>query len=92
VVDPENAVLPGVTIIRHQHAYERGADDGAMAEGLYNLPALEPGEYARSKTELPGFAALHELACAGRQSDPTVDMKLGLAAVQETVTVSGAIH
>ncbi len=91
VVDPENAVLPGVTITATNTRTNVARTTVTNAEGLYNLPALEPGEYA-IQAELPGFAALTRtgVTLAVHQT-LTVDMTLGLGAVQETVTVSGAI-
>jgi hypothetical protein len=90
VVDQGDAVLPGVTInIRNVNT---GATRSTVtnAEGLFNLPALERGTYELT-TELSGFAAATRSAELVAGSTITVDFKLGLAQIAETLTVQGSI-
>ena len=91
VVDPGDAVLPGVTVTAININTKVTRITVTNAEGLYSLPGLEPGVYA-IQAELSGFSNVTrtDVTLAVNQT-MTVDMQLGLAAVQETVTVSGAV-
>lgn len=89
VSDQGRAVLPGVTVTI------TNVDTGVVrttvtnSEGQYFVPGLDPGTYAIS-TELSGFApARRENVRLTVNATITVDFELGLAGVQETVTVTG---
>jgi Carboxypeptidase regulatory-like domain len=91
VVDQGSAVLPGATINITNTATGVARDTITNEQGLYNVPALPPGTY-NIKAELPGFAAATRTEMellAG--STVTVDLTLGVAAVQENVTVAGQV-
>jgi hypothetical protein len=90
VVDPGGAVLPGVTVTVTNTAIGVARDTVTNAEGLYSVPALNPGTYS-VKVELSGFAPQVrndvELLTGATL---TVDLQLGLAQIQENLTVTGA--
>jgi hypothetical protein len=90
VVDQAGAVLPGasVTITNTGTAVVR--DTVTNGQGLYSVPALTNGTYD-IKAELPGFAAAQRRLQLLAGSTATVDLQLGLAQLQETVTVSGQV-
>jgi carboxypeptidase family protein len=90
VVDPGDAVLPGVTITATNSNTNVARTTVTNAEGLYSLPALEPGVYT-VQAELSGFAnATRTGVTLTVNQTITVDIKLGLAGVTENITVSGA--
>src|SRR5687768_434764 len=55
VLDPGDAVLPGVTVTATNASTNVARGTVTNDEGLYNLPALEPGVYT-IQAELAGFA------------------------------------
>jgi hypothetical protein len=91
IVDQGNAVLPGTTVSVTNTANGVSRDTITNEQGLYTLPALPPGTY-NIKAELPGFAPAtrnNMELLAG--STVTVDLTLGVAALQENVTVAGSV-
>ncbi len=89
VVDQAGAVLPGASVTITNPGTGVARDTVTNAEGLYSVPALPPGAYD-IKAQLPGFATATRNGVqliAG--STVTVDLQLGLAQLQESVTVSG---
>ena len=89
VVDDAGAVLPGATITVTNTATGAVRETVSNEEGLYNVPALIPGIY-NVRAALTGFAA------QGRDNvevlvgaNMAVELKLGIAALQENITVSG---
>ena len=88
IVDQAGAVLPGATITITEGATGVARTTVTNAEGLYSVPALSPGTY-NVKAELAGFAtAVRNSITLLTGSTLTIDLPLGLAAVQENVTVS----
>src|SRR5258708_38226021 len=89
VVDQAGAVLPGATITVTNTATGAARDTITNGEGLYSIPALNPGIY-NVRAELAGFAPQArervEVLTGGNMS---VELTLGIAAVAETITVSG---
>src|SRR5262245_50052155 len=89
VVDQDGAVLPGATVTVDDPATGTSRNTVTNGEGLWTVPALNPGNYT-VKVEMPGFSpqvrANIDLRTAATL---TVDVKLGLANVQETLTVTG---
>jgi hypothetical protein len=89
VVDAQGAVLPGVTVTATSPALIQPLATVTSESGNYRFPAVPPGTYAL-QFELPGFTTLSRdgiqiaLGFTAR-----VNVELVLAAVQETVTVSG---
>ena len=89
VVDNSDAVLPGVTVTVTNTATGVVRTSVTNAEGQYFLPGLEPGAY-QVKTELAGFAeSLRDNVRLGINATITIDFKLALAGLNETLTVTG---
>src|SRR3989442_9708482 len=85
VVDQAGAVLPGATITVTNTATAATRDTVTNGEGLYSVPALNPGIYD-VKAELTGFAPqLREKVEVLTGATMAVDLKLGVAAVAETI-------
>jgi carboxypeptidase family protein len=90
VLDQGDAVLPGVAITATNTGTNVARTTVTNAEGLYNLPALDPGVYT-IQAELSGFATSTRTGVTlGVNQTITIDIKLGLAGVAENITVSGA--
>ncbi|MGE3509339.1 MAG: TonB-dependent receptor [Vicinamibacterales bacterium] len=90
VVDADGAVLPGVAVTVTNTATGVPRDTFTNAEGLFNVQALNPGTY-NVRAELTGFAPqVRENVQVLTGATMNVELKLGLANVQETVTVSGS--
>ena len=89
VLDQGDAVLPGVTVTATNVSTGVARTTVTNEEGQYSIPGLEPGTY-EIKTELSGFAnAARSDVRLDVNSTLTVDFRLGLAGVQETLTVTG---
>ena len=90
ISDESEGVLPGVTITATSAATDLPRVTVTNAEGLYNLAGLIPGLYT-VMAEMPGFSTTIQenvsLPVAGTIS---INLTLGLATLQETVTVAGA--
>jgi hypothetical protein len=90
VVDQASAVLPGVTVTVTEEATGLTRTTVTGGEGLYSVPALNPGYYT-IKAELSGFAPLErrnvQLLTGATL---TVDLQLAVAQLAETLTVTGA--
>jgi hypothetical protein len=90
VSDTSNAVLPGVTVTIAGASLMGLRDTVTSEEGQYRFPAVPPGEYTITY-ELPGFATVRrEGIRVSVGFTATVDVEIGLAGLEETVTVSGA--
>jgi hypothetical protein len=88
VVDQEGAVLPGVTLTVANTATGVTRTTVTNEEGLYLVPALNPGTYA-VRAELAGFAPqVRERIELLTGANLAVELKLSLASLSETVTVS----
>jgi hypothetical protein len=89
IVDQAGAVLPGATVTISETSTGVARDTVTNAEGLYNVPALNPGTYS-VKAEMAGFAGQVKASVTLLTGATlTIDLQLGLAAVEENVTVSG---
>src|SRR6266446_5601763 len=88
ITDQAGAVLPGATVTVTNVATGATRETISNAEGLYTVPALTAGTYA-VKADITGFTAYVrdgiELLTG---SNLTVDAQLGLASLQENVTVT----
>src|SRR5262249_36938230 len=89
VIDQASAVLPGGTVTVTNTATGATRDTITNEEGLYSVPALNPGVYS-VRAELAGFAPqVRERVEVLTGANMAVELKLGVAAVAETITVSG---
>jgi hypothetical protein len=89
VFDGQGGVLPGVTVTITNVATGLSRTAVTNERGSFRVPNLPPGPYTVS-AELTGFTTQErrdvELAMG---SEISIDLRLRLAALQETVTVSG---
>src|SRR6185503_2962248 len=89
VLDQGDAVLPGVTITATNNATGVVRTTVTNADGSYYLPGLEPGVY-EVKTELVGVApAARQNGNLAINAMLTIDFKLTVAGLNETLTVTG---
>jgi hypothetical protein len=89
IVDQGGAVLPGVSVSVVNAETGAIRETTTNAEGLYSVPALDRGTYEVQAT-LEGFAPASKKGIAVViGSTMTVDLQMGLAALQESLTVSG---
>jgi len=89
VLDQGDAVLPGVTVTATNTSTGVLRTTVTNAEGVYYMPGLEPGIY-EVKTELTGFApAARERVTLGINATLTLDFKMSVASLNETLTVTG---
>ena len=89
VVDADNAVLPGVTVTATNAATGVARTTVTNDQGVYFMPGLEPGTF-QIKTELAGFTdAVRQSVVLGLNATLTLDFKLAVAGLAETLTVTG---
>ncbi len=89
VVDDSGAVLPGVSIEATSPAQIGTLTTVTNEEGIYRFPSVPPGEY-KLQFELAGFSTLvRERIRVTLGFNAGVNVKLAVATLQETVTVSG---
>jgi hypothetical protein len=89
VLDQDEGVLPGVTVTATNANTGVARTTVTNAEGVYSMPGLEPGVYD-VRTELAGFAgAVRERVTLAINATITLDFRLALAGVEETLTVTG---
>lgn len=89
ITDDTGALLPGATVTITNNANGVFQVLVAGPEGNYRAVALQPAPYTL-KVEMPGFATQERTITLTVGANQTVDFTLGVAAVQESVTVSGA--
>ena len=90
VTDDQGGVLPGVTVTLSGPAVMGTPTAVTNAQGLYRFPAVNTGTYTL-KFELSGFSPfVREGIVVPVRQTITVDAAMKIAALQETVTVSGA--
>src|SRR5258708_3363100 len=91
VTDTSGGVLPGGTGEAKSRALIEGSKTAVTNErGEYRIIDLRPGTYSVTAT-LPGFnTVVREGISLSTDFTATVAFQLGVSAVQETVTVSGA--
>ena len=90
VRDAQGAVLPGATVTLTSAALI-GSTRATVssASGAYQVAALPPGAYEVA-FELSGFTLVRRSAVVEVNRTTRLDVELGVGAIQETVTVSGA--
>ena len=91
VTDSSGGALPGVTVVATSPALQvPQVDDVTNERGEYRLSPLPPGTYAITY-ELSGFQTVkRESVQLPLGFVATLDQVLGIGAIQESVTVSGA--
>jgi outer membrane receptor protein involved in Fe transport len=90
VVDQQGAAVPGATVTAKHPQTGFTRSEVSDASGLYRLNALPVGIYEVT-AELPGFATVANRAVEVNVSQTTtIDFSLRVAAVAETVNVTGA--
>jgi len=89
ITDPSGARLPGVTVTVTNNGNGATQTFVTGAEGNYRAVALQPGSYTIS-ADLQGFTSQRRAVTLTVGADSVVDLSLSLAALQESVTVTGA--
>lgn len=90
VKDAQGGVLPGVTVTATSPAAIGTQTAVTSAAGIYRFPSVPPGEY-KLVFELAGFQTFtREGVRVTLGFNAAVNVQLGVATLQETVTVSGA--
>ncbi|MBM3806963.1 MAG: TonB-dependent receptor [Acidimicrobiia bacterium] len=90
VTDHTGAVLPGVTVTATSPAQMGVQTAVTNPQGVYRFPSLVPGTYTVSY-DLSGFSTVRrDGIIVNLGFTATVNVQLSLAALTETVTVSGA--
>lgn len=89
VSDTSNAVLPGVTVTLSSTSLLQPLTAVTSETGSYRFPRLEVGTYT-VRFELPGFrTVVREGVRVEIGFNAQINAELGLATVEETVTVTG---
>ena len=88
VMDPDNLMLPGVTVTAESPVLQGARTAVTSANGDYIIPFLPAGDYTVT-FELSGFATLKQTISLKMADTLPVNVKLTVAAVSETVTVTG---
>src|SRR5207253_9494236 len=90
VTDSSGAVLPGVSVSAASPSMLGTQTQVTTENGSYRFPAVPPGVYSLT-FEIAGFSTVkREGIQIALGFTATVNAELGVAAVQETVTVTGA--
>ena len=90
VADNTGAVLPGVTVTIASPSMMGTRNAVTNAEGQYRFPAIPPGVY-QITYELAGFGTVkREDIRITLGFTATVNVEMGIASLQENVTVTGA--
>jgi Carboxypeptidase regulatory-like domain len=89
IVDQGGAVVPGASVVVTSTSTGAARDTVTNGEGLYSVPALNPGTYG-VKVQHTGFAAaVRDGVQLLAGSTISVDLQLGVAQQQQTVEVTG---
>jgi hypothetical protein len=88
-VGDANGIIPGVAVTLTNEATKISREVVTNEAGQYNFPALTPGAYTL-KTQLTGYKTFESQGIViGTQQFITLDVKLELGTIQESVTVTG---
>ena len=91
VGDPSGALLPGVEVMLTNEATSLSRTTVTNDSGEYSFAALQPGSY-RLHASLAGFKAFDQTGIRiGTQQFVTLDLKLEVGAVAETISVSAEV-
>jgi hypothetical protein len=89
VVQDSGGVVPGVTVTLTNEANGAVRSEVSNEQGLYNFAAVPPGTYS-VKAELTGFKTFENTGIrVATQQFVTMDIKLDVGQLQETITVTG---
>src|SRR5947199_10046717 len=89
--DAGGALVPGVEVVLTNEATSLSRTTVTNDSGEYSFAALDPGSY-RLHASLPGFKALDQPGIRiGTQQFVTLDLKLEVGAVAETISVSAEV-
>lgn len=89
VVDQDQLALPGVTVLATNTETGATRETVTTGTGTYTMPALIPGPY-EVRAELGGFDPAVGRADVVTASTVSVNLQMGIAALQETLTVTAA--
>jgi len=90
VVNDSGGVVPGVTVTLINEGNGASRDAVSNDRGLYDFSAVPPGVYT-VKAELTGFKTFESKGVrVNTQQFVTMDIKLDVGQLQETITVTGA--
>jgi hypothetical protein len=88
-VSDANGVVPGVAVTLTNEATNIARDVVTNEVGQYNFPAVPPGTYTL-KAQVTGYKSFESKGLVvGTQQFITLDVKLELGAIEESVTVTG---
>src|SRR5262249_36494635 len=88
VSDP-NGVIPGATVSLTNEATNISRETATNDVGQYNFPAVPPGTYTL-KVQIPGYKRYESKGLTvGTQQFITLDVRLEVGAIEESVTVTG---
>ncbi len=90
VTDPDNLVLPGVTVTAASPVLQGVRTAVTSGAGDYIIPFLPAGDYTVT-FELQGFGTVKEMVSLKMADLQPVNVKLKVAGVSETVTVTGSL-
>ncbi len=87
VYDPQQRVVPGVTVVVDRRSHQRDARGHHRAQGLYEIPNLRPGTYTVSAS-LSGFKKTQRTGVVLRPASVALaDVQLEVGSLQDVVTV-----
>ena len=86
LADAQGAALPGVTVTVSSPALQGTQTQVTDGEGNYRFPSLPPGHYT-VKAELASFKTVEQPVDIGLDRTVTLNLKMSLAGVTESVTV-----
>lgn len=89
VTDEQSGVLPGASVTARQVDTNTTRSSVSGTDGQYFLPNLPAGRY-ELVIELSGFATEKREVVLRVGQAASLDLRLGLAGIQESVTVAGA--
>src|ERR1700722_11948757 len=89
ITDPQNAVMPGVSVVVRQTSTNQERTVVTDAAGQYAAAALAPGHYEIT-AHIEGFTDQKRELDLGPAETVALNLKLGVGALAENVTVSGA--
>src|ERR1041385_7784471 len=88
VTDSQNAIMPGVTVTITNAATSIERTAVTDTAGQYGAASLQPGHY-RITTHIDGFSDQKSEAELEPAQTTVLNFKLGVAAIQEALTVTG---